>query len=405
MKILQLCNRVPFPPNNGGSIAMLNLTKSLKEKGNEIFNLSVNTPKHHFELKNLPEEMLSLAKWEAIDIDTTIKPMSAIANLLTSKSYQMDRFFTKNFEKKLISLLKEESFDIIIMESLFVTPYIHCIRQHSNSKIFYRAHNIEYRIWERMLEGMSSGLKKTYLKIQTNRLRKYESKVINSLDGIVTITPEDKEQYIMLGCKLPIHVTPIGIDTEDFSLPTHYNRYPVLFHLGSMNWLPNVEAMDWFIEKVWKKLHVKYPALKFYMGGRGMPEKFISEFIHGAYVFKTVNDAKAWMNTKDIMIVPLLSGSGMRVKIIEGMALGKTVISTTLGAEGIAYTHLKDILIADTPEEFIKMVDLCINDQELYKTIGRNAKQLVNELYNNRKIGEDLHNFCKSELLNMPTDK
>jgi glycosyltransferase involved in cell wall biosynthesis len=393
MKILQLCSRIPYPPNNGGSIAMLALSHCLKEEGNEVYILSINTPKHHFDLRNLPSEYLALAKWDAVDIDTSITTFDVILNLFTNKSYHIQRFYSKEFENRLIELLNKESFDIIQMESLFVTPYIAAIRKHSKAKIVYRAHNIEYKIWQGMINGMKNVLKKQYLILQTKRLERFERNSIHKLDAIVTITPEDKEVFKLMGCTIPIHVTPIGIDMKDFNFPEYHNNYPVLFHLGSMNWMPNLEAVEWFLSSVWNVVNKKYPALKFYIGGRGMPEHLMKSNIEHLYVYDDIEDAKKWMNEKDIMIVPLLSGSGMRVKIIEGMALGKTIISTTIGAEGIAYTHLKNILIADTPEDFIKMIELCLNGAELHTSIGRNAKELIKNHYNNKTIGEELNQF------------
>ncbi len=400
MKILQLCSRVPYPPINGGSIAMLALTRALCAEGNDVYILSINTPKHHFDLQNLPDELLDIAQWDAVDIDTTVRPFAALMNLFTNQSYHIQRFYSKEFENKLIDLLLKEKFDIIQMESLFVTPYIKSIRKHTKAKIIYRAHNIEYKIWELVIEGLQAGLKRSYLHIQTYRLKSYETNMVNQFDAIVTITPEDKKLFESMGCNLPIHVSPIGVDDTDSNLPEHHNIVPVLFHLGSMNWVPNVEAVDWFIKEAWNELHKKYPALKFYIGGRGMPERLTRNNIQSLYVYDDVEDAKQWMNTKDIMIVPLLSGSGMRVKIIEGMALGKTIISTTIGAEGIDYTHLQNILIADTPSDFSQMIGLCFNDRELCTTISKNAKDFVMNQYHNKTIGEMLNHFYHSLLLN-----
>ena len=396
MKILQLCSRVPYPPNDGGSIAMLALSQSLKAEGNEIFILSINTNKHHYDLKNLPNEMLALAKWDAVDVNTDVKPLDAFLNLFTDKSYNIIRFHSRDFENKLVELLQKEQFDIIQMESLYVTTYCDLIRKYSKAKIVYRAHNVEYLIWERMAMGMQSGLKKRYIKLLANRLKNYEISVLKKFDAIVFITPEDKELYHQLGNASKEFVAPIGINPKEFELQENSNHYPVLFHLGSMNWLPNIKAIDWFIDNVWKKLHDKYPALKFYIAGRGMPERLLKRTVFGLYVDNEIPDAKVWMNEKDIMIVPLLSGSGMRVKIIEGMALGKTVIATSIGAEGIVYTHKENILIANSPDEFVSMVELCINDKKMCKNIGRNAKELVQEKYNNKEIGVGLHSFYQS---------
>src|SRR5665213_776667 len=396
MKVLQLCLRIPYPPDNGGSIAMLALTRCLKEAGNEVFVLSINTPKHHYDINTLPDEIKALAQWDTIDVNTEINWWDAFFNLFTNKSYNIQRFQSKAFEQKLTELLQKESFDVIQMESLYVTPYINSILKHSKAKIVYRAHNLEYKIWERMTIGLQNGFKKSYICLLTRRLKHYECNIINNFDAIIAITNEDKQLFKKIGCTIPIHVTPIGVDEDTFNFPVHRNIYPVLFHLGSMNWMPNTEAVDWFLSNVWKDLHDKFLPLKFYIGGRGMPERLLKSTMQGIYVFNEVTDAKTWINSKDIMICPLKSGGGMRVKIIEAMALGKTVISTTIGAEGIQYTHKKDILIANTPEEFIEMISFCINNRELCDTIGMNAKQLIQQHYNNKAIGNELNSFYQT---------
>jgi glycosyltransferase involved in cell wall biosynthesis len=396
MKVLQLCLRVPYPPDNGGSIAMLALTRSLKEAGNEVFVLSINTPKHHFDINSLPSDIKALAQWDTVDVNTKINWFAAFLNLFTTKSYNIERFQSKAFEKKLTELLQKEHFDVIQMESLYVTPYLDCIRKHSKAKIVYRAHNLEYLIWQRMTDGLKSGIKKSYIRLLIRRLKHYECNIVNIFDAIVAITKEDKQLFEEIGSRIPIHVTPIGIDVEAFNLPEHHNQKPLLFHLGSMNWMPNMEAIDWFLSNVWKDLHKQFNNLEFYIGGRGMPERLLNSIIPGIHVSDEVTDAKTWINSKDIMICPLKSGGGMRVKIIEAMALGKTVISTSIGSEGIQYTHNKNILIANTPEEFIEMVSLCINNRELCDNIGMDAKALIHQHYNNKSIGSELNSFYQT---------
>jgi glycosyltransferase involved in cell wall biosynthesis len=247
-----------------------------------------------------------------------------------------------------------------------------------------------------MTEGLPNGIKKSYIRLLTKRLKHYEHNIVNSFDAIVAITNEDKHLFEQMGCTIPIHVTPIGVDADVLNLPVHRNKYPVLFHLGSMNWMPNLEAIDWFLSNVWKDLHLQFLPLKFYIGGRGMPERLMNSKHQGVYVLNEVTDAKSWINNKDIMICPLKSGSGMRVKIIEAMSLGKTVISTTIGAEGIQYIHKNDILIANTPKEFIEMVSLCINNHELCDSIGTNAKALIHQHYSNKVIGSELNSFYQT---------
>ena len=151
-------------------------------------------------------------------------------------------------------------------------------------------------------------------------------------------------------------VISFGIDIEDYQADDNYmpSDIPELFHIGSMNWLPNIEGIEWFIENVWPLIIEQYPSITFTIAGRNIPNQFYAKNIKNFKVEGEVPDAKQFMLSKDIMIVPLLSGSGIRIKIIEGMALGKTIITTSIGAEGLDINDGVNILIANTPQEFLE---------------------------------------------------
>lgn len=188
---------------------------------------------------------------------------------------------------------------------------------------------------------------------------------------------------------------PVGVD--EISEPIVEMTKPVgLFHLGSMDWMPNLEAIEWFLNDVWPDVKKAVPDMKLNLAGKSMPQWLMNSPDHNIETLGHIKDAKQYMNDNGIMIVPLLSGSGMRVKIIEGMALGKVIISTSIGAEGIEYEHGKDIFIADTPNEFVDAIVTCSSDIELCNTVGRNAKELVRTKYDNLIISEKLIDFYKS---------
>jgi glycosyltransferase involved in cell wall biosynthesis len=163
-----------------------------------------------------------------------------------------------------------------------------------------------------------------------------------------------------------------------------------------MDWMPNQEAIKWFLADVWPKVSDAYPNLMLHLAGRHMPEWIINSNFHNVIVEGEINNVREYMASKDIMIVPLISGSGMRVKIVEGMAFGKVIISTSIGAEGIQYLHEKDILIANTPEEYSTMVGKCMSDNKLYNDIGNNARILAREKYDNKVIAGKLISFYKT---------
>ena len=162
-----------------------------------------------------------------------------------------------------------------------------------------------------------------------------------------------------------------------------------------MNWIPNQEGIRWFLFNVWPDVHKQFPDLKYYLAGREMPAWMLSLNLPNVVVLGEVEDAPVFLNSKAIMIVPLFSGSGIRVKIIEGMAAGKTIVSTGIGAEGINYTNRHNILIADAPCEFFEMISLCVQDPEICKKIGKRARNLIETEYNSDNLIQKMVAFYK----------
>jgi glycosyltransferase involved in cell wall biosynthesis len=222
--------------------------------------------------------------------------------------------------------------------------------------------------------------------------------MLNSYDAILPITKEDQSIFADSGCKIPMHVTPFGLDGDEY--PNFLNSQPdfSVFHLGSMDWLPNLEGINWFLENVYPSLAQQNEQVKVFLAGKKMPGHLLSRSGENLVITGLVADAVKFMSDKPVMVVPLLSGGGMRVKIIEGMMMGKTIISTTIGAEGIACEHLKNILIADTPQDFIKWILTCKNDPGFCAGIGEAAAVLARNKYDNKIIGRQLYNFYENEL-------
>lgn len=399
MKILQITNKVPYPANDGGAIACLNLTRGFALLGNDVTVLAMNTLKHHTDISEIPESVKDWAEFRLVDVPARISPVEATYNLLFSgKPYNAVRFISKPFASKLKQLLKEYKFDIIQLEGLYVCPYIPIIRKYSDAKIVYRAHNIEHEIWERTA-ALSSGLKRFYLKILAKRIKVFEKSFINSYDLIVPITERDGIMLDKMGNKRPSHVSPTGIETTILIPHSKNLEHPSLFHIGSLDWAPNQEGLIWFIEKCWPKIHEKFPELKFYLAGRNAPDWLIKRFQAPNVVYEgEVEDAYQFMNSKSIMVVPLFSGSGMRIKIIEGMALGKPIVSTPIGTEGISTQSGKNILIADNEKEFVADVERLITDDELFHNISRNAIEYIQEKFDNLALAGALTDFYKNHI-------
>lgn len=396
MNILQITNRFPWPLKDGGALCNFNFSKGFGDAGVNLTLASLNTEKHYIDYEELPQHVKNLGDIHLTYIDNRIKPVDAFLNLFGSKSYHIERFISKEFEKQLEDLCKSKSFDVVIFESIFVAPYLDVIRKNSKAVCILRQHNIEYKIWESLAAIEQIGPKKSYLKLLARRLKKYELSKINSFDGISAITEIDKGILKQEGCTQPVEVFPFGIQLEKLVRTKDTIETPSLFHLGSMDWLPNQEAIKWFIQQVWDELYEEFPDLHFYLAGRNIPVSFFDyNNQNNIRVLGEIEDAIGFMNSKAIMIVPLFSGSGIRVKILEGMALGKCIISTTLGAQGIDITHKENILIANTAEEFKEAIQYLMQNPSEVERIGDNAYKLAREVYDIKKIVAKKLDFFK----------
>lgn len=402
MNILFLTNKLPYPLKDGGAIATFSLAYSLSEFANKVDVLAINTSKHYFDVQKIPSKITDKVSFYDYFLNTDIKPFYLLKNFVLSKTpYNAERFIDKGFAEKIIKLLDNNSYDIIQFEGLYVLPYIEIVRAKTNAVISYRAHNIEHEIWERTLSNTTGKLKKTYTKNLTNRLRVFEQNFVNDYDLLVPITRRDEQKLQELGNIKPALTTPTGVDIDKYKTNFSETEPNSIFHIGSLDWSPNQEGILWFLSNCWLKINEKNPSLKFYIAGRNAPDWFIQKlnFPNVEFVGE-VDDAHQFINSKSVMIVPLLSGSGMRIKIIEGMALSKAIITTSIGVEGIPAKDKKDILIANTPDEFIENTIYLFTEEKQIEILGNNAKVFVSENFDNFAIAKRLYDFYDKYLKN-----
>jgi len=364
MKILQVTNKVPYPVKDGGAIACMNLARGFSLLGHKVVILAMNTVKHNITLNEIPESVKELAEFKLVNVPARISPVSALLNLMFSKKpYNATRFISKTFAAELKKVLQENEFDVIQLEGLYVCPYISVIRENSKAIIIYRAHNIEHEIWSRTAI-MAHGFEKWYLKNLSKRIKQFEIQILNKYDLLVPITGRDGAILNKLGNKKPSHVSQTGIDSSVL-IPNSKNlKHPTLFHIGSLEWSPNQEGLIWFFEHCWDAIREKYPDLQFFIAGRNAPTWFQKMMNLPNVVFKgEVADAYEFINSKSIMVVPLFSGSGMRIKIIEGMALGKPIVTTAIGTEGILTTSGVNIVVTEDADGFVQSISYLIENR------------------------------------------
>jgi len=367
-----------------------NTIRGLVNLGHEVSLVSLNAKKHRHE-EDHPDELLKKINYRSYDIDTGMSLFDGFLTTFSKNAYNIDRYYDENFDKLLIGEVRNNVYDIIQFEGLFVAPYINTVRRNCKAKLVYRAHNIEHQIWERLAQQKSDPFKKFYLRLMSRRIKKYEIEQISKFDAIAVFTAQDKETMLLYGAKIPVEVVPVGIEMEHYRPDFNKTEFPSLFFLGSLDWTPNREGIEWFLHGFHSDIENDELRVKFYVAGNDIPEEFDDyEVLGKIFIQGEVDDALEFVNSKSIMIVPLLSGGGMRVKIVEGMAMQKCIISTALGAEGINYKNGVNILIANTHEEFFKAIRRCIADEDYCKAVGINARRLIEDQHDVNKVTNNL---------------
>ncbi|MCS7077340.1 MAG: glycosyltransferase [Bacteroidia bacterium] len=396
MEILQITPRIPYPPHDGGAIAMYNTTKYLHKAQNNVTVLSLNTNKHHQDPQSI-KDICSAAY--AVDINTDIRLFKAMFNIFKKVPYNVERFISKKFAQKIKEILLTHSFDLVHVEGTFVAWYVDTIKQWTKAPVFLRAHNVEYLIWERLYKHARRSTKAEYIRYLAKKLKRFEKEYFNKFDGILAITEQDAQRMRdELNITVPIQVIPAGVDFETFTFNPEIETLPnTLFLFGSLDWMPNVESVLWFYYQVLPKLKVYYPDIKIHIGGKNPPAEVLA--LHDdkqVFVYPNVPSARDFMQSFEIMLVPLLSGGGMRIKIIEAMAMQKVIISTSVGAEGILVQNKENILIANTSEEFAACIRLCFEDVLLKQKIAQNAYNTVKKHYDWHTITQKTMQFYRS---------
>ncbi len=395
MKILVLSNKNPFPPRDGGELAIRNMIQEMVEYGHEVSFLMMTTSKHH--KKNSPD--IDNINAHNVFVNTDIRPVKLLWNyFFGSMPYIAQRFVDTDFAERLIDLLYSKRFDIVQLEGLYLAPYIDTIRQVSQAKIVLRGHNVEHEIWQRNGELEKNFLRRLYLKSMAKRLKKFELNTLLKIDGLLPITERDEEKFKDIGYgKLSLTI-PFGIKAKNYHIKHLETDKISVGYIGALDWFPNREGLMWFLENVWKKSDEIFPDIEFHIAGRNadMDLKRKIHFTHRVQFHGEVDSAQDFIQSHPIMVVPLFSGSGMRVKIIEGMLLKRAMIVTPIAAEGISVSDGKNILIAESPEDFINAISQLIKMPEKIKQIGETAHHFVMSHYDNHHLMENLTAFYKS---------
>lgn len=380
-RILVLTNRVPYPLNDGGNLAMKAMIEGYVKRGWQVYLLSMNTSRHYIKESTLNTIYQNVYQFDTVDVNNDVNVKQLVENFVFSRQpNHAERFANKEFRERLKEVLEAFSPHVVQLESIFLATYIDDINRCSNALTILRLHNIEYQIWTRLAREQTNPLKKYYLANLAKRIKRFEEWAWQEFDLLLPITEVDATIVERIVSKEKIHTSPYGIDLSTIVTNITEEKW-VGYHIGAMDWQPNVEGVKWFIETVWPSVRGDSASFEFYFAGRNMPEYFYDKKVEGVHCEGTVPDANTFIADKKILIVPIHSGGGIRIKILEAMALGKIVISTAVGMQGVDAEEGVHYLLANNAEEFADAIAWCLNNKEKGNEIGEKAKSLIKEKY------------------------
>ena len=397
MRILWLKTELLHPVDKGGKIRTYQMLKELK-KNHQITYLTLDDGSAEAEAfeksSEYADETITIPHRTAAKFSMKFYSELA-ANLVSEQPYFMQKYVSKQMLEEVKKQARAENFDVVVCD--FLMPAVNMPEFLKVPTVLFQ-HNVEAMIWQRHFEVQKNPLKKIYLKNQWRKSFDYERAVCRKFDFVVAVSEEDADAMRKNYGIENVAAVPTGVDTEFFqpNQAIEKDEFNLIF-TGSMDWLPNEDAIRWFTEEVLPIIKRKIPRVSLTIVGRDPFPGLIELSKKDASIAVTgrVPDVRPFMEKASVYVVPIRIGGGTRLKIYEAMAMELPIISTTIGAEGLPVRDGDEILLRDTPEEFAAAVVKLLTDKEAAKKIGSQAAKTVREKFGWQKVSDDFAALCE----------
>ena len=393
MRLLFLSITVPFPATDGGRLRVLNLLKQVAQRNRVTFLALETQPKDEEGIKYLRSLGIEAHLVPHTSRLPPITLRSGSQTVLKQKPLTVARYDVAAFRQAFHSLMETASFDLIHYEMFHTGQY----RLQTNARSLLSLQNVDSHIWRRLRVQTSNPLRKCLFWTQERAFRRYERTMSRSFDLVACASDVDRNLMGEICPNLTADVIPNGVDIELYQPDHELEEETTLIYTGSMDWFPNEDAAIHFIEEILPTIQIKCPNLKFYVVGQ-FPMERLKRYGNrpGVVVTGRVDDIKPYIARATVYVVPLRIGGGTRLKILEALAMGKAVVSTSIGAEGLNLTAGDEIMIADEPAKFADGVFQLMEDKSMRRELGENGRRRVETEYDWRRIGEKLQGLYES---------
>jgi glycosyltransferase involved in cell wall biosynthesis len=385
MRILQLATQIPYPPTDGGKLSVFGITKYLSQSGHKIEFVSY--------CSNYPDDkaMVELKEYcnpYFIKANTKNNILKVAVNFFSAVPFNASKYKKSKLKSFLKKLLREEKFDIIHIDHLFLGWTVDIIRKYSAAPIVLRSQNLEMNIMKRFAEAQKNIFIKKFAELQYNKFKKFEPLTCSKFNTCIMISEDDKNSLLGLNPSLNVKAIPAGIDENLLSFKKKDVIPYSLVHIGHTDWYPNYDGLLWFCENVMIEIIKVLPEIKLFIYGGGNTYKFPIPKKLSNYVINKgfVNDIWKELQDKALAIVPLRIGGGIRIKILELLATGTNIITTSVGKEGIDIIDSKEVIVADDSQMFQQKIIQYFNGHFENESIADRGKEFIKKNYLWNKI-------------------
>ncbi len=357
MKSLQLCNKLPYPNVDGGTMGFHHLTQLLStDEEDTIHIIAMDSEKQKGSKEKIPADYIKQHQAQYPFLDLTIKPWQAFFNLFSSQSLNIIRFDQTHVHDLIATQLKKEQYDVVFIETLYMMPFYETIKKYHKGKIIYRSHNVEYQIWESLAANEKQPIKKWYLQTLTRRLKKYELKHSFLADGFTSVSLADIAFYHAYHPEYPALFMPYSFN-QFIPMKACKALEPLSFYfIGGMDWEPNIRAVKFIKDEIAPRLLAANFDGKIYIGGRRMPAEWVSKATDIVQFVGEINDLDAFLSQQHVLISPLFTGGGLKIKVVEAFAKGIHVITNTDSLNSLPAASHDIACVANTAEEFVAAI-------------------------------------------------
>jgi len=395
IKVLFVGNKVPFPDLDGGTAASRAMIQNILDAGCRVQAVFFDTEKHPVRSEALfPEWHDPAFSLEKIRVDTRVNLRDALLNLFFStKSYHIIRVQKSIVQKQLQAITEKFAPDIVLLDGLFALAQAPFLKSVTPAPLVYRAHNIESEIWFRLADHSRFIPRKRYLHILAKRLQKFEKKTAHLLREVWAVSEPTAQFFTALKVSARVVYPSFRLQSHE----TPHENYTGsgafrMFHVGAMDWQPNTEAVSYFVKEIFPKLRREFPMVEFHAGGRHFD---VNAFpgTEGVFCYGEIEDYRAFTADKHALVVPLLSGSGIRMKIPEAWAAGIPVLATPAAIRGIPAEPGVHFGMFSNTAELIALFRTYLGAPEYWKQLSLNGRRQVEENFSHEALAKSVGEY------------